>query len=379
MIVKNFILWLLIIALSYLLLEISYSTLYVNGWIAPSQPYWILEDSGKIVHFDAISGVRLTPIPTRVAKFSHGEMEFQMIMHGNNAGFPDRNDFNAYIDEPGVIRIAVLGDSFSAAQYLERDWTEMVEALAQQVGLSVEMLNFSVSGGGLANWWSVVTRLLDAQDYQLDGLIFAVYEEDLQRRFYFSDHRGYQRHRFAYASSWEPEQWPATLAQAQPYLKPSRGFILDPPVYEQALTGDWLPADSPPPWRAYALLHLRKLLKTSYSNLVSIERPVLNPAQQRLIGDIASYAKARSLPVMVASIPSRESLLNGTAMGEDIKQFAELLNASLIDGYQLFVDLTEQEIRERWLPYDGHWGQLGSDEFAVHVWQAMQSWSVLKR
>ena len=83
---------------------------------------------------------------------------------------------------------------------------------------------------------------------------------------------------------------------------------------------------------------------------------------------MASFAKNKHLPVFVVHIPSREQLIRKEPLSdEQLNQFAALLNASVIDGSLAFDGLTKQEIREHFLPYDGHWAQSGSDRFAVFM------------
>ncbi|MFO1352053.1 MAG: hypothetical protein U1F68_15805 [Gammaproteobacteria bacterium] len=375
-----------IVAFSYLALEAIFSTLYVYGWVRHPEPFWVSEDSGRTVQFDPILGYRLTPTPSRVAKISFGAVEFQALLRGNNLGFVDKNDFTARAQGAGVKRIAVMGDSFTAASYLQADWTEAIEHLSRSAGQPLEVLNFAIAGAGLANWWSVITRLLEPQDYQFDGLVFAVFEGDLHRGFSVSDHRGYREHHFGRAPSWNPAEWPRTLDEARPLLMPLRGFILSPPEFEQALAGRWSPPDPAPPWRPYAALKIGELLggmaawlegKKEESPAV-VTLPDLNAEQIRLIQDIAAYAQRHHLPVLVASIPGRESLLAGLAPPADVREFAKLLGADFIDGGQAFAGLTAREIRASWLPYDGHWGQVGSDRFAALIWRALQRQEALK-
>lgn len=367
---------LIIAGLSYGVVEITYSALYVNGWVAPVEPFWVSEESGKTVHFDPVLGYRLTTTPSRVAKISHGEVEFRAVLQGNAQGFTDSKDFTVRAADPGVRRIAVIGNSFTAAQYLEQDWTEKVETYALQAGKPIEMLNFAVAGAGLANWWSVITQYIETGNYQLDGIIFAVFEANLHRGFSVSDHREQRQHPFGRLSVWEPEQWPQTVEQARSHMQLLRGYILSQQEFEAALNGDWLPPDPKPEWQPYAALQLANAFKQLFADknhsLTVTSVPPLTPPQFKLIEDIASYIRAKNLSAIVASIPSRSSLLANAPTPDDVKQFAAVLNAVFVDGNQAFAGLSEEEIRAHWLPVDGHWGQLGSDAFAQLIWQRLQ-------
>lgn len=352
--------------LGYFLLELSYSALYVNGVIAPPPAFWVFEDSGKTVHFDPISGFRYSRTASRVARINPGRgVEYVASFRGNNQGFADRDDFTPAGGPAQHPRIAVLGDSFTAAEHLGVNWPDRVERQ-----MDVALLNFSVAGGGLANWWSIVTRLLDAQNYRIDGLLFAVFEGDLQRTFTFSDHRDSRYHQFARTPSWQPGEWPASLAEARALMQPLRGFIVSPERFEQALRGAWHP-ELPRPWRPYAALQLLRWLEPARADDADSG---FVPGQLALIDGIAAYAARRSLPIMVVTVPSREALLANRPAPEDARAFAARLGARFVDGAQAFAGLDERSIRELWLPVDGHWAQGGSDRFAAFMQTVLVRW-----
>jgi hypothetical protein len=344
----------------------------------PALPsYWIFEDSGKRIHFDAIRGYWLPSTPSRIARVTFGTIEYSGILRGNAQGFPDRDDFAPSRSDPHCIRLAVFGDSFTAAQYLEKNWPDAVEDLAQHLGLCFELLNFSVDGGGLANWWSIVTHIVQFEAYQLNGLIFAVLDGDLQRGFTIVDHQGYQRHMVARMKSWEPSRWPKTLEEARKYLRPTDGYILPRETFEQALQGRWHAERQRRPWRPYATLHIKSqvmsLVRTAPGYLV---RSVwgLYPAQVKLIEQIDRFAQTKSLPVIVVRVPLRDGLIQGWSPPKDVLRFTSLLHATFIDGSAAFAGLSAPDIRAHWLPYDGHWAQSGSDRFAAFMLDILCSW-----
>jgi hypothetical protein len=73
-----------------------------------------------------------------------------------------------------VRRVAVFGDSFSAGQQSAVNWPDRAEDITRDTGTRVQFLNFSMDGAGLANWWSVLTKLVDRDNYDLDAVVFAV-------------------------------------------------------------------------------------------------------------------------------------------------------------------------------------------------------------
>jgi len=362
-----------------LAVELIYSTLYVYGVVQPSSSFWVFEDSGKTVRFDPVAGVRYTTTPSRSARITNGQVEYVATFRGNAQGFPDRDDFRPRRAEAEGIRLAVLGDSFTAGEYLPVNWPDRVEILARADGYPLELLNLSVSGGGLANWWSIVTRLLEVEGYELDALVFAVFEGDLHRSFSFSDHRGYRRHVFARSPSWDPGEWPKTLDEAQPLLEELEGFIVDSQTFEKAIHNRWNPY-LPRPWRPYAMLELRKLTEHEAEDAAradvrgTLAVPSFQEGQQRLIGDIKRFLIERGLPVLVVTVPSREALLTQASVPADAVEFARLLGGTMVDGATAFVGLDEAGIRGHWLPYDGHWAEAGSDRFAAWLYRYLIDW-----
>ncbi len=363
----------------WLAVEFIYSSLSVYGVIYPTSSFWVFEESGKTVQFDPIIGLRYTTIPSRSARITNGQAEYVATFRGNTQGFPDQDDFVPERRE-AAIRLAVLGDSFTAGEHLPVNWPERVEMLARVDAYPLELLNFSVSGGGLANWWSIVTRHVALQAYELDGLVFAVFEGDLRRSFSFSDHRGYRRHVFARSPSWNPSDWPKTLEEARNLLQELEGFIVDAQTFERAIHGQWNPY-LPRPWRLYATLRLQELLQRYTGDAVPARMPPRLPSelpfqkgQLDLIGDIKRFLDERDLPVLIVTIPSREALLAQAPVPADSAEFARLLGGTLVDGTAAFAGMTEAAVRGHWLPQDGHWAEAGSDRFAAWFYRYLIDW-----
>lgn len=325
------------------------------------------------MHFDPISGFRYTQVPSRLTRISHGEIEYVTSFRGNAQGFSDRDDFQPRRGSDRALRLAVLGDSFTAAEHLTVNWPDQIEAMTAAGSRPLRLYNFSVAGAGLANWWSIVIRLLAAEDYQLDGLVFAVFEGDLHRGFSFTDHRDSDRHRFARAASWRPQTWPTTLDQARPLLRTLPGYIVSPERFEQALAGRWHPLLPRPPG-FYASARLAKLFSAGPPRPVATPPPDFVPGQLALIDDLARYAGARELPVLVVSLPSLEALLAARPAPADARAFARRLQARFVDGAEAFDGLDQAALRAAWMPYDGHWAAAGSARFAVFVEQLLRDW-----
>ena len=376
---------------TYLVLELLYSTLYYAGIITPSErpSFWIIEDTGGTVEFDPIRGYRLNATPSRHAQITLGTLEYVSVLRGNSQGFPDRDDFSPARSDPKRVRIAVLGDSFTAAQYLGVNWPDKVEDLAQEAGIDLELLNFSLDGGGIVNWWSIVTRLIEAEGYELDGILYAVFDWDFDRSFFIADHRA---HRWPWCNylPWEPvDTWPATLEEALPLMEPMPNtYMVGPEVFDRALAGKWQPG-TPQTWRPLIAIKIKETVGKAAARLCSFVRsrqvveaaptdPPVNeefqPGVADMVADMARYSRSRSLPVLVVRIPSKEAIIEGAPPQPTTLEFAYQTCATFADGSEAFAGMTEEELRGDWLPYDGHWGQRGSDRFASFMLDVLQKW-----
>ncbi len=390
------------LATAYILAELGYSTLYRYYYIAPLS-VWCVEDNGAgAVHFDPKSGYRLGPKPGRFAKISHGVLEYVGTYRGNNQGFPDRDDFGPERPSSETIRLVVLGDSFTAAPYVETNWPDAAEALFHAQGMDIQLLNFSLDGIGLANWWSILFRIIQDEDYDMDGLVFPVHAGDLDRGFLVNEQVASKAHMMAYLDSWDPGDWPHTIENL-----PVRelGKMLSPADFHTLITGG-----IPEIFARERSFHIFRLFKSSVwpgllCGLPKVhaqehEGPetLFEPGQLALIRGIRDYATAEALPVLVIEIPVREALAHEVRDGgrypaeveempyvegdaayaknsaDKAAAFATILGAQHMDGYNAFAGLSHDEILDCYFPYDGHWNQRGSDQFAAFVSRMLPLW-----
>lgn len=371
--------------LVYVVAEAIATTLYLRGDMDPVS-IWIHEEieDGSTIQFDPITGYRLTQTPSRMACIAtNGVVESVGTIRGNNQGFPDRDDFEAKKSGPSLHRFAVFGDSFSAAQYLEVNWPDRSEELAGESGIALELLNFSIDGGGYLNWWRALQGVIDADGYELDGVIFAVYGNDLRRPFVIWDDRvvptgpdGTRSIGFGTVHTFDAAELPKTDAEARPYFHGlPRWQIVSTAQLDRMLRGEIRPSDG----RSFRLSLTRRLLDAisqaagtspgpshpeAYSDSDVLAFDSAYPGRNGVWTDMRHFLEERRLPSLVIDVPSRERLLRDLGTNAEAEAFARILDASYVDGAEAFAGLSPDEIRDCWLPYDGHWGQLGSDRFA---------------
>ena len=348
-----------------LILEAVATTAAWFSWWDTS--FWLFEDSGRTIRFDPVRGHFLTRTPSRFLRMTNGRLEYVGTARGNSQGFADRDDFEPGRSVTGRPRFAVFGDSFTEAQYLGQNWPDRVENLARERGEPVELLNLATSGGGLANWWSILTRLVSAEKYEIDGVIFAVFAGDLRRKFSAWDHRQGEHPLFGRAPGWDPATYPSTFEQARAFLEVHPSYILSPEDFERSLQGRW-PRAVPRRVRPFFLTQVWRTLRYGRGVEESGDgEGGEDPSRARLISEIGRVLADRRLPAMVVHIPDRPSLLKsdpGAWQKREAEDFARAIGATFLDGGRIFAGLNPDEIRALFLPYDGHWNQAGSNRFA---------------
>ena len=361
----------------YGICEIAVST-YV--YLSSGQSVWVAEDAGKTVQFDPVMGYKLTETPSRFTRITDGVLNYVGTFEGNAQGFPDRDDFPAERASPDQRVFAVFGDSFTAGNFLSRNWPDRAEDLLKLQGEDVALLNLSGDGWGLGNWASIIDGKLKQDPYELDGLIFAAWTGDLWRTFRYADYRGQKRRAAKNASGWRLEDRPKDLEEAMQTLDgagPEQSWIVSSEEFDAVLRGKQL---AKPEWHFVIFDRVKSLLRPVVHQFRRTrdgadwaERQGCagesDPDRIALFDSIKRYAQDRDLPILVVYIWSREGLINGSVntdlcRRETAREFADRIGAEFVDGGDAFAGISQDQLEQLWLPNDGHWGQGGSDVFA---------------
>ena len=369
----------LVIFVLFAVVELAYST-YVYLTANQSARVWAAEDSGRTIRYDPVKGYTLTRTPSRFTNIAHGVLNYVGTIQGNNQGFPDRDDFFYGRKSPDQRRYAVLGDSFTAGNFLSHNWPDRAEDILSAQSLDVDLLNLSGDGWGLGNWTSIVDGMLGVEPYELDGLIFAVWTWDLARKFTYSDHRGQQRRAARYASGWNPDTHPQSEEEALAALDgtgPASSSIISTEEFDALLRGETAIEAK---WQ-FALTEMVKsvlqptvqTLRKSWQGEAWDQRFGCNgetdPDKLELFETIKNFASERDLTIDVVYIWSREGLIDGNPVTdlcrmENARDFADRIGARFINGGDVFAGIQRDQLKQLWLPNDLHWGQGASDLFA---------------
>jgi hypothetical protein len=364
--------------LLYALVELSYSSYRYFFTDTSPESFALFEHPGETIKFDPIRGYLLTQMPSRVARVNYGKVEYKGSFRGNLQGFPDRDDFSIKCLSPGELRVAVFGDSFTAATMTPLNgpnWPDRVEDLCRaSAGRPLTTLNFSLDGGGLANWASILREIVANDGYELDGIVFAVAWDDLDREFAMFDQIDAKRFMHARAPTWDVDSQPKTRKEAFALLakdtNPANRYVLSTKEFDAFLAGQWKPKQ----WEFRFSSRLWRLLSSRTNNTKS--SPDFEPGQVKLINEIRQLAKEHSWPIAVAYIPNREELIDPTASStvEKCRKFSKMLDATFFDGREAFRGLSSQQIKNDWFPIDGHWNRGGSDQFASFMAAQIPRW-----
>jgi len=362
--------------LTYAAVEAIATALWLSGRLEPEAIY-AQEQTDPLgnVRFDRTRGAFFSQQRARLAVFSSGgELLSQGLIAGNNHGFDEGDDFEIQ-GASDELRFAVLGDSFTAAPFLETSWPERVEQLLDGAdGARIRLLNMSLSGGGLGNWWSVIRDFIGGSGLELDGIVLAVYESDIERPFFWSDDALYRtlgappRMATGTAISWDPDEVIAPIESANPEFLPN-WRLFEPTELDALLDGgrEGLALDRP--FRLFfahrAFAALRNVLVGEARAQAGSPHPSdpSDPAREAVLDALADFAEAREMRLLVVAVPDDPTGI--------IERFALRIGADFHPGSPHFVDRPA----ELFIPIDGHWNQAGSDRFSSDIVEGFERWA----
>ncbi|MCB0387069.1 MAG: hypothetical protein KDD43_16865, partial [Bdellovibrionales bacterium] len=337
---KNLLLVIATVLLTYGVAEALSTYLYVKGWLEPFS-IWFLEKHGpgvSHVSFDPQIGYRLSGKPTRMGAYTTiGGIQTWGISQGNNFGFPDSRDFTIKKRDAKKIRLAIFGDSFSASQYLPTPWPDRAEEFLEGRGIPVEIMNFSIDGGGLGNWWSTITQVIKAQQMEVDALVFVVFSTDLMRSFMLWDDEAHLKLNWdraemgaQYMNHWETNRFPKSREDL--ILGPlDRFHLMSPKQVDELLEGRRsLPTDrkwQPYLWRLFWSQFISEAAANSDDGSSLLMGGFSNPRKLQLITDIREFAESRGIRLIVVN--NADNFLDGVG-------FANLLEAEMVDASGVF-------------------------------------------
>jgi hypothetical protein len=321
--------------------------------------------------FDPIRGFRGEEGETRIVRTYNREIIFDSRFHTNHEGFITRQEFTPK-KRPGTFRVIVLGDSFSAAGYLNVPWPDRATAALANQG--VEFYNFSQDPSDLTPkhrifFSEVVPR------YEFDAVIIPIY--DLQRQFRMAviEPQGETVFLRQFSNSIPKDAEAAREATAVPIMRIRSDAQIDRAIAE--LTAfHWI---KPYPYASEFLWSRlrRKLLTRAPSAVLTgkaaerVAPPTSNTAE---LEEIISYCRTHDKKVLLSAVPGGPWWLaerrhqNHPRIAETLAAVAQETRVDFFNGYDIYEKSNyEATAATYWLKYDAHWNQKGSDHYAQRL------------
>lgn len=136
--------------------------------------------------YDSIHGFNYIADSIRFTHIVNDSVVSDHTFNHNNRGYFFPKDYQYKKTGEKVKRIIVMGDSYTAAEFLDHPWTERVnQYLSEKESYNMhetEIYSFSKSGYGLMNWHSIFFRDI-VPHYEFDALVLAIFDDDLDRDF----------------------------------------------------------------------------------------------------------------------------------------------------------------------------------------------------
>jgi hypothetical protein len=376
------------ICLIYIFFEISYS--YYSA-VIQSRAYCAFEKPVNLV-FDPVMGYKYTSRPVRMACVLFDEIQWSVTLRGNNYGFPDADDFSPQRTRDGR-RVLILGDSFTGQSGCEELWPDYVEKLAARDGRELELLNLAGGGYGVPNWTSLLENLVIREKWDIDEIVFAVYEgDDLERTFTFGGQSGGSPI-LAHLDNWTipspiDDVMPSFTPDPEQFKPGENALVLSKADYERFLRRgrpDRYPrrADRPHLGRLYLFDTVQRLSEGISARLKACFQPqprrsreggpglALNAEMRPIYDRLKAAVNRIGKPVKVIYIPYKPEIVadDGYAGYNRVKDFAAFLGAELHDARNAFRPLSGGERAACFFRIDAHWNQRGAHLFGEYVYR----------
>lgn len=316
--------------------------------------------TGGTSRYDADAGYLWTPGELRLMRVRHDTVLFDTRFRVNHSGFPVARDFT----DDAAPRVALVGDSATAAIFLDRPWFTAAESHAGRglaSGFAID--SYANDGFGLGNWWGVYRRWIRDRD-RYRHLVVASSGNSDQRGFMAATSKP-DGHYYAILDRPGARLDEAPLHRTIEYASPDEMDALKSQVARASL----------PPLGLWAtpifLARMTAWWTAIFGRLAHAEPRASELSLVALLEDAREHGKSVSLVVIPSAEPFADYLAG--KIPEELKRLretAEQSRAELVDGYRLLKEAVlaaRISPAELWLRGDPHWGQKGSDLFAAQL------------
>ena len=339
--------------------------------------------------YDSTSGYKWQPVPARVTKIVRNEVIFDTRFQANEQGYISERNFNYTKKDSNTKRFIIFGDSFTAAEFLPKPWPERLQYLTDSLNGNLEFYSFAIDGGGLINWYRTFFYEIVSR-YEFDGVIFAIWGDNLDRDFFIMHHTDSAVYSQYFTSvpqdlqdlkmNYLPDMWwSADIVPDEEInskiAKAKTASTLDVHFEKPDLNFLMKTYDAYHNFRYYArknafenryMSNMKNKL-ASYSMETFIEKYGKEKASK--FQAMMEYCRLNNKHVIMCSVPYLPGI-NYNKKGEfyshqvELKYLADHYGADYFDGFEIYRELTPEELSHCFLKYDLHWSQQGSDIFA---------------
>lgn len=366
--------------LLYLPLE---GTLSYNLWLQNYDSYGIYETPAQAVTYSAESGYRWPPVELRFSRRSHGVLENVGSFRGNNWGYSDSRDFVPKQDPRKEIRVAIFGDSMTAATFLEEPWPRKLERIAKEAGFKFRAMNFSLDGITIMNWRQmIVQQLAKNPDFDADIYVFAPGLVTVHNRFIFATTD--DKHLTYAEIGGKDLGYPISVPKTPPQnsVKWQHVGLVNSEQYELELRSGLRESKFESAVIRFISLNLDRthlLLQKSlkkFTNPPKMEgRFSFSTPLKEFLFPIRTHMQSNGIESFVAFVPFKRSNFYDPTDIFEIQTaylFSLVIGAQFIDGRTAFHSVPSSKMSEYWYQYDGHWRQKGSDLFAELIFTELR-------
>lgn len=312
---------------------------------------------------DSVSGFRIQGQNIRFARILQNQIAYDnafYLLNTNPQGFPSRHNFDN-LSTKSLTRMLWMGDSFSAGLYLKTNIADQLEHCLKSDEPNCEILNFSIDGGGIKNWYQMYVNGGIAK-IPHDKLVLAVYADNLNRNFAIA-RTTVSTIEFG-RSSLPQGEWNSWLEAQSHVYKP----ILHRLSADQADSVMHRVSENPVCFGYHKGLQLERWWLKWVQYKAPEEMIQIQPDARLLLMKIADVCKENNRTLTLLSIPD---LFVYQRFGSEnphhsmLNSISKELNCRYINGYAALDAFPSHLVPDLYLKGDRHWNQLGNDWMAA--------------
>jgi len=394
------------VSLTYFAAEIIVSLMVVKGFL----PNLITLNDPQIgalnkpcVKYDEVRGYKYACGNIRLTKVVGGAVVYDRCFTPNNAGYVSKNNYLFQKNDNNVYRYIILGDSYTAAPFLDVPWPDRLQEHFSNdtTDIEYEFYAFALDGWGISNWHRVFMNEV-IPFYDFDALIIAIFGDNLNRDFLVmhSDENNLYSTYLDYLpdKSFIPEEKMAEWHISGSIINEvelnkmlsQKGFstsnnTVRPNLYVLMAFHEMIRKME---FDHKRRLGLRKMLGKHPSAIKAdfdthfFEK--YGAQKWTYLYDIIRFCKENDKDVVLASVPHPEivkrNVYNGevSVLQQELFFLADTFGLVFFDAYPVFEQLSFSELGKHYLSNDGHWNQNGADLFAFHLYVFLRNIHSLK-